>query len=143
MFDKVEVHPTVVKHVPTTVNHHEHRAPTDDSVKLLKEMEAAAVTKLMDSGRLTDNLVSAEWAIFKDHLGFKLHVRINLMINGRRIELSDTWDIPLNLAEDSFEYRDALAKFIYDLISKEVAKEITLSVMIKGAKTGRWSSSDY
>lgn len=52
MFDKYTVEGGT-KHVHTTIT--EKRAPTDDSVKLLREMEDAAENKLLSAIRLDTN----------------------------------------------------------------------------------------
>jgi len=47
---------TVAPAYPQTV--HEHRAPTDDSVKLLREMEAAAQDSILSTYKFDDNVLN-------------------------------------------------------------------------------------
>ena len=45
MFDRTFIQPTEVRHVSKTVNVTEKRAPTDESVRLPKELEKEAFEK--------------------------------------------------------------------------------------------------
>lgn len=55
MFDKHHHHHSHNRHVSVSKTVTEKRAPTDESVKLLKEMEGAARDKILDSVRLDKN----------------------------------------------------------------------------------------
>lgn len=52
MFDKTTIALPDIINQHTTI--HEHRAPTDESVKLLREMEEAAKKAIVDSVRVQD-----------------------------------------------------------------------------------------
>lgn len=56
--------PTPVHHT-TTVNIREHRAPTDDSVKLLQEMEKAAQDRLVANIRVSNNAFDCHVHVYK------------------------------------------------------------------------------
>lgn len=62
----------------------EYRAPTDESVRLLREMEAKAAEKFLNSVPLKDNIVEGVIARHMDIFGPKL--LIALKINGKRIQ---------------------------------------------------------
>lgn len=54
MFNSLTI---VAPRVPSTqvVHNHEHRAPTDESVKLLREMEQKAEERIIESAAVADN----------------------------------------------------------------------------------------
>jgi hypothetical protein len=68
----------------------EQRAPTDDSIRLLKEMQEKAKESLIYSGDLPNNLLTAEIYICENFslLGFEYTVLTN--INGKVIRFSQT-----------------------------------------------------
>ncbi|MEE8368605.1 MAG: hypothetical protein V3S30_09840, partial [Thermoanaerobaculia bacterium] len=56
-------HTTVAPSYPQTI--HEHKAPTDDSVKLLREMEEAARKSVLEVYRFEDNDLSGIVVLMK------------------------------------------------------------------------------
>jgi hypothetical protein len=94
---------------------HEHRAPTDESVKILKEMEEAAWKKVADT-------IAREANNYFDVITFKLEKnpadRLNytyalFSLNGKTIEMK--------LKLDEHE----AGKMFWDAIAKEIAEQIT------------------
>ena len=58
MFDAYHVR-NVTERVHSSVTVHEHRAPTDESVRLLRDMERAALEKVIQSVRLENAAIDA------------------------------------------------------------------------------------
>ena len=114
MFDTTIVHRT--EHIPTTVHHHEHRAPTDASVKLLNEFEQAAEKKLIDATRLENNFVKATYHEFRDHLNASIVMVIRITINGNVVEWRE--------AVSQFLTKEEREKVVFDTLSKMLAVEI-------------------
>lgn len=83
MFDR-----TVINMRPTTeyVDRHvtitEKRAPTEQSVRLLNEMEQAAEDRLICRGEIRNNTLAAQWSVFQDFasamMDYKVAVRVVL-----------------------------------------------------------------
>lgn len=77
------------RHTTTTVNHgpthvHEHRAPTDESVKLLREMEDAVKKRIMCAYVSRSNdLHGAVVQVKHDHIGMGSSLWITFQLNGR------------------------------------------------------------
>lgn len=65
---------------------HEHRAPTDESVRLLKEMEEKALAKLIGSYDVESNGFTGKVAIFDDGPMLKRVAVAIFSINGHRME---------------------------------------------------------
>jgi len=121
MFD-VHRHITKPQHITVTETRHEHRAPTDESVRLLREMEQAAKEKLISVTRLEGNTLNATWHMFNDwHAdGLKAFCRFELNGAEHRMEVQ----IPREL-----RYKpDEIGARIWEEITKELAKILTIEL---------------
>lgn len=98
------------RYVNKRVDIHEHRAPTDQSVALLKEMEAAADAKRIASLHLEGNdihgLVQVQKNMVDDTLCFAAFVDVN----GKRLDIRHTVDARDNNEGILVGLRDAIAK---------------------------------
>lgn len=116
MFDRYELRPGGATHYHTIT---ENRAPTDESVRLLKEMETAARDKVQASIRVencpVDCVLNAweDWQSAGDrHFAIKCRINgkdLNLKHVQRWTELSDTQAIA-----------DALVKMVSEAIAREM-----------------------
>ena len=92
---------------------HHHRAPTDESVRLLKEMEQAARDKIIDAIRLEGNGFNCVVHVMLDAMSDQRITRAVFMINGHREEVEVRTPMldsePKKIAE---ELRDAIARKI-------------------------------
>lgn len=88
MFDTIVHHkqPNYPQHVAVT----EKRAPTDESVRLLAEMEAAARERVISTGRLDNNVANCEWLVMPQGLGTDRELIVRVKINGREERRSVT-----------------------------------------------------
>ena len=85
MFDKTIVFPTKVygnSYTPVTVT--EKRAPTDESVRLLKEMEEKAREKIIDSLTVRDTNFECKIIQEKDMITGYTHFVVIYSMNGTR-----------------------------------------------------------
>lgn len=113
MFDR-HIHQTHRVHETTTV--HEHRAPTDESVRLLREMEKAASEKVLQSIRLENSLIDTVIHMQDDHLNAKRGFVVFIRINGKKIEV-----------RHSFDHWDSQEKVVQGLlaaVSERIAAEL-------------------
>jgi hypothetical protein len=90
MFNKTIIQPT--KYIPTEVHHHEHKAPTDESVRLLNEMQEKALSNTMLLFRVSNSHVDAVIRVVDEVGNMQKIALIKYSINGcdyeDRIELS-------------------------------------------------------
>lgn len=122
MFDR-----TVIHSAPThkTVNINEHRAPTDDSVRLLREMEQKANENILKSTKVDNNLFTAVLHQMRDHLSDLDKYAVIFSINGKKIQVfhdAKTWD-----------KKEETLIAIRDTVAKEIANQI-LTGLFKGMK---------
>lgn len=114
MLDRILVQPRVTERV--TVEKHEHRAPTDESVRLLTEMEQAAQKRVRDTVRLESNAFQAivqveDSPMDRDHV-----CRCLFYLNGSRHEV---------LTRSSFgESADVAMMKLRDAVAAEIASQV-------------------
>ena len=93
MFDRITF-PTRVERV--TEHRHEHRAPTDQSVALLRELEREAADKVLSVNRLQNNVLHAEWSVTDNPINMELTAVCRMKLNGKEIrfttDLERPWD---------------------------------------------------
>ncbi|MCK5236916.1 MAG: hypothetical protein KAR06_08020 [Deltaproteobacteria bacterium] len=112
MFDK-----TIVQTGPQKVykETHEHRAPTDESVRLLKEMEAKALKSILGQFRVETNTLKGLVTAFAPQLETMDTVVIyQFNINGEKYEVRekvDKWAMN----------KDTIYKNLCDAVAKDLA----------------------
>jgi len=107
-------HPTRTEFVTREV--HEHRAPTDESVRLLNEMQQKAAENLIRTAHIEDNvlrdaIVGVSQDKFEDYT-----VWYRLTVNGR--EVMGDFKIP------NYDFKVAGEQIIYERIIEELTHHI-------------------
>jgi hypothetical protein len=87
VLDRIHLHHHEAPRGPTRVDVHEHRAPTDQSVKLLREMEAKAESNILATIRLTDCPVDCVIHHMKSSLTQRIHFIVMYKISGKEYRL--------------------------------------------------------
>ncbi len=105
-------------HVNQTVN--EHRAPTDESVKLLKELEAAALDKIVSSIRIEDNTFTGVIHKMIDPLQLDVTYLAVYTLNGEKIKTKCT--LPCYTTDTQ-----SITKKIRDAIAEDISNRMTAS----------------
>jgi len=130
MFDRTFISaPKETTYVDHNVTITEKRAPTDESVKLLAEMERAAENKVIGHGEIKNNTLAAEWFISEDLLNWRYNVAVRVKLNGGEHIIKFT-------LED--EYKDDLDTLI-DVVRGKVAERIADDILLPafGSQTFR------
>jgi hypothetical protein len=74
---------------PDTVNVHEHKAPTDESIRLMEEMHDKAIKNIIAKVKVEDNLVNGECFLVQQQWNpqndFKIYFKFK--INGKEFTL--------------------------------------------------------
>lgn len=89
MFDR-HLHVTERGHQTVTVNH--QHAPTDESVKLLREMERAARDKVVQSIRLENSPIDCVIHTQENLMNSQSDFLIFIRINGKQLEVRKLFD---------------------------------------------------
>jgi hypothetical protein len=105
---------------PSNINVTEKRAPTDESVRLLKDMEKAARDKVIASIELDSNLVKGRVYVMKDYMSGKNNFAVLMDINGKRVEIK--------VSTNEYDSPDAQLHEVYQEIGKQIALEVMPAV---------------
>lgn len=120
MLNFTSIHPT--QHIPTTVNVNEKKAPTDESIRILSEMEKAAENKLVSITRLKDNLFDATWHVFDEPASCSTKIICRFSMNGQTNQFTVTLEGPRYMSGEE------IVKKVHETITAELGKIFTLSL---------------
>lgn len=123
MFDK---HHHYLAHGPSHVTVTEKRAPTDDSARLLSELEKAARDKITASVRLENTLIDGVIHQMRDHIHAQTDYRIQVKINGKQSEIRRT------ITGEKTQDQTA------EILHRAVADHIASLLLIDAFKSARW-----
>lgn len=101
---------------PSRIDVHEHRAPTDESVKLMKEMESATERNRIASMPLQSNILSGVVSVFQDHVRASVGAVAVFDLNGHRCRV--TADVP------AWGNQGDLLVKLHEEVAKRVAEEL-------------------
>lgn len=125
MFDRVEItHLTRPGYQYVDVT--EKRAPTDESVRLLREMEKAATDKIIKSLELASNTLNARVHVMKEHLSGKNQFAIIMDLNGKRYDI--------RASTNEYDSIDTQVEQIYQSIGNQIAQIIMPDVFSTAMK---------
>lgn len=108
MFDRTHLylgraHPSHVNVQQTT---HEHRAPTDASVKLLAEMEQKMRDRVLSSIHVTDTpLEFALYHLRPLHMGLDTEFAMRCTVKGQKLEFRHTFKLDIRETEEQARER--------------------------------------
>lgn len=126
MFDHIHQGPREV-YVKSTST--EHRAPTDESVKLLREMEESAKNNLIGKGRLQDNLLNFHWWVGYNGLSDSIEIDCLFSLNGKEMKFrqeTPVFDLPREpeqLKAFFIKVRDQIITIIAEQMTYELVKK--------------------
>lgn len=104
---------------PSKIDVTEKRAPTDESVRLLNEMQQKAFDNVISCVQLNNNdLKDVTWWIYYDPYTFSEKARVRFMLNGRVFDKEMCLPRPYNKAED-------IPKLIMNKVLEYIAIEVT------------------
>lgn len=114
MFDRYEIG----RDRATTINFDvtERRAPTDESVRLLKEMERAAEAKVMEAVRCSDNTFDCTVHVQDDRLSDVRLFAVIFKLNGRKMRA--------DYRTNSYANLEDVISGILTAVSAEIARNI-------------------
>jgi hypothetical protein len=116
-------------HAPSRVNvtTAEHRAPTDDSVRLLTEMEEKVLKRILSRHTLQDNTFNAEWYIIQHNHIDDMELVCRFKLNGEEKKIT------LNLCRFDIRMQDPMVtvKKVCEAVQQEIAKILTVELFQK------------
>jgi hypothetical protein len=114
-----------------SVDIHEHKAPTDESIKLLNEMQEKVMNNIMATFRVEDNTLNAAVIYLFQGTGFdRLDYRVKFTFNGKEYLLNG--EIPRRNFVPSHKYG---SNEVYEALAKSLVILIAEKVLHNNAKT--------
>jgi hypothetical protein len=113
---------------------HEHRAPTDASVKLLREMEAAALGKVLASYRLEGCEVDCVVHHMHDHMNDEAKFIVQYRLGGRRVRVDHTHRT--RSTDSGAEARQRLVSELLRVVGESIAAELLAPSLTKALGRG-------
>lgn len=91
--------------LPSTINVHEHKAPTDESVKLMEEMHDKALKNIIAKVKVEDNLVSGYVFLISQPTNmFEYKLVFKFKINGQEFTVEKEVDRREFAMDEEFRY---------------------------------------
>jgi hypothetical protein len=115
MFDRYDISPAQ-QYISVNASITEKRAPTDDSVRLLREMEAKAREQVIKTIRLDDNDFKCVVHIMNEVHSGDIKYAVLYSLNGKRIET--------RFQHADFEKLDDMIPKLIDAVATDIAKNI-------------------
>ena len=123
MFDKVERH--YHNSSPSRIDVHEHRAPTDESIRLAEEMREKILENIIYQEHVNDNHFDYRVYVFKDVFTRGQDIEVVAEINGTKIHAREnidrkaigTYCPTILFSEEDKEYMIAKIKAISHIIT--------------------------
>lgn len=125
LFTTTVVQPTVVREVnrgPTHVHH--HRAPTDESVRLLREMEEKSKAEIIKAIKLEKNGFEAVIHVMKHFEDQTIEFRSLFSLNGKRFTVITKVSNTSTVDETVEQIRDDISKEIATYIMECSSKNL-------------------
>jgi len=108
---------------PPVTHIHEHRAPTDESMRLVREMEEKVRGEILSAGTIKNTKLDIQWATVrnpKDFWVIQCHCR--LMVNGEEMHLH--FPVEEQICGDKLK----LVREIHHNITTKIAELITIQL---------------
>lgn len=132
LFSTTHIHKGRTEYVPyeKTVSITEKKAPTDESIRILNEMEEKATQNIIAKIKIESNNINAVALYFRDEfIQNRVAFRIKFILNGKTHDIVDYID--------NFEWRDELSKSwfgfghegIFNLFHKKLSEIIASELM--------------
>ena len=124
MFNRTFILPTHNRTEYVTREVHEHRAPTDDSVKLLREMEAKAQEQIIEAVHVGDTTFECVLHQCRQPLDDSRKWLAVFSLNGKKLTAEFEW-------RDWQIKRQDAALGLLDAIAKTIANEVLTSALMR------------
>lgn len=133
MFDKTTLVVGHVRHdsyARVDVDVHEHRAPTDASVKLMREMEQAALDKVLGTIRLEDCPVDCVIVHMRDFMEDQHRFLLRYKIGTKQREVRHNFRRPVVSQTDN-QIREACLDQLMAVLAEDIAHVVLMEPFLK------------
>lgn len=123
---------------PSHLIHHEHRAPTDESVRLLAEMEKAAKDRIDRVVRVENNGFTAVVRFYRVAYDMSLSADCVFELNGHRAQIEESVS-DYDQEDARREGRDLLFEKLQEKVAQHVATQLIAPAFLSAARRGELS----
>ena len=128
MFDSTHLH---VRSSPSHVSVTEHRAPTDDSIRLAEEMREKILKSIQSESELFSNTFSCSWIYITDPANYRGELRCRFLLN----DIPEEIVIPLCQSEmmmgGEARFRDKIREAIIHRLTALIGRELFASSVLR------------
>jgi len=110
------------------VDVHEHRAPTDESIRIYEEIKEKAYNSILQSIKIENNEFKCNAIVYKDYCSDKTSIKYLFLLNNKKYEGSI--DVNIFDAKDKFKIVSKLYEQLSENISGELLKTIDIKDLI-------------
>jgi hypothetical protein len=128
MLDRYEIHEKEYVPFCKEVRVEEHRAPTDESIKLLNEMQDSALKNILARGFTENNVLKANWLVYQEPTRLSHIFVCRFTLNNKDYD----FEFEISRMRDNIRYCSS-EQFADDLL-KKVIEKVSLTLMIEGLK---------
>lgn len=125
MFNKTFIAQPRTQYVPyeKEVTIHEHRAPTDESIKLFDELKEKAIRSVTHSVKLNNNKIDAVSAFVVSNVGLTItdELVIRFILNGENMEFAIKIDRHSFYSSDKYDFQQKILNEMYKQLSNQIA----------------------
>lgn len=121
----------VMPHYAQTVTKHEHRAPTDESIRILRELEQKARDNILLCVRSDSNNFKYTATVYSDDHQFTHRLRVQFALNGH------PHDIDVELPDKHSGDTKALVTRVRDLIAEKFANLLVIEMLQSRTLVGK------
>lgn len=107
----------VTREVTKTV--HENRAPTDESIKIYKEMVDKAEKSVLDTFVISDNILNGSIVVLRNAETMGIDVIYRFTLNGKKFEGRIRPEY-----HEVIKVRNEVIRIVYEKMSKEIASQL-------------------
>ena len=120
-----------VKKVNATISVTEVRAPTDESIRLLQEMEDKVTERILYSSTTKSNRLSAAvMVVSKDMMRHSAIAHVSFNLNGK------DYHIKRDISMFDFSSKNDFIEHLLGIISSSISQEITAELLKSGFNEG-------
>lgn len=120
-----------VKKIDANITVHENRASTDESIRLLQEMEDKVTEKILYSSTTKRNLLSAAvMVVSKDVMSHSCIAHASFNLNGKDYHIKENIDML------SFPSKNDFINHLLKIVSTSISREITVELLRVGLNDG-------
>ena len=122
MFDRTDNSVNFPDKIQITKTVTEHRAPTDDSIRIFREYVEKARAEVAEMARCGDNINKYGWTTFRDPAMMRDVVVLDLVINGEKVDFYKNLSCEYHI--DPGKRIDSIRKMMAEALAEKIIADL-------------------